>query len=252
MRRRFTDGVLTDVPKLLLTAIVLLGCAVASAADLTPHEAKYRVKISILGGDLNTRLVASDSGYAANHVIRPTGLSKLAASGKIDETSEFGISNDRVVPVDYRSVDELTRDKTSADVVFDWENERLDGSINGQPADFDIEDGMLDRVSIQYQLMRDLKRGELREQYLLFDIDEVKVLNVSNAGEREVKTPAGRFNVVGIRHQAEGSSRTTTLWCAEELDFLPVIIEQHRKGKLRLRAKLENYTALNARTDQSR
>ncbi|MDJ0760489.1 MAG: DUF3108 domain-containing protein [Woeseiaceae bacterium] len=238
--------------KLLFTAILLLACAAASATELTPHEAEYRVKISILGGDLNTRLVADGAGYAANHVIRPTGLSKLAASGKIDETSEFAINDDRVVPGDYRSVDELTKDKTNADVVFDWENERLDGSINGEPADFEIEDGMLDRVSIQYQLMRDLKQGQLREQYRLFDIDEVKVLNVSNIGEREVKTPAGKFNVIGIRHQAEGSSRTTTLWCAEELDFLPVIIEQHRKGKLRLRAKLKDYRALTARNDPPR
>ncbi|MCH8137152.1 MAG: hypothetical protein IIB77_14350 [Proteobacteria bacterium] len=45
-----------------------------------------------------------------------------------------------------------------------------------------------------------------------------------------------------MQHQAEGSSRTTTLWCVEELDYLPVIIEQHRKGKLRMRATLIRYT----------
>ncbi len=244
MRRRFTDGVLTDVKKLLFIALVLLGGALAEAAELTPHEAEYRVKISVLGGKLNTRLVADGRGYAANHVIRPTGLSKIAASGKIDETSEFDIQGDRIVPGDYRSVDQLTRDKTSADVSFNWASARLDGRINGEPADFEIEDGMLDRVSVQYQLMRDLKNGELREQYHLFDIDEVKVLNVTNVGEREIKTPAGKFNVIGIRHQAEGSSRTTTLWCAEALDYLPVVIEQHRKGKLRLRARLKAYKTL--------
>ena len=224
--------------------MLLLGCTVAAAVELTPHEAEYRVKISILGGNLNTRLVSDGEGYAANHVIRPTGLSKIAASGRIDETSEFGIDGDRVVPVRYRSVDELTKDKTSADVAFDWEGEDLDGEINGEPADFEIHTGLLDRVSVQYQLMRDLKSGALREQYELFDIDEIKVLNVTDVGEREIKTPAGKFNVIGIRHQAEGSSRTTTLWCAEELDFLPVVIEQHRKGKLRLRAKLKDYRAL--------
>jgi hypothetical protein len=34
------------------------------------------------------------------------------------------------------------------------------------------------------------------------------------------------------------------LWCAPELDFLPVVIEQHRKGKLNFRASLTNYTPL--------
>jgi hypothetical protein len=38
-----------------------------------------------------------------------------------------------------------------------------------------------------------------------------------------------------------GSSRVTTLWCVPELEYLPVIIEQHRKGKLNLRAVLASY-----------
>ena len=53
---------------------------------------------------------------------------------------------------------------------------------------------------------------------------------------------AGEFDVIGIRHQAEGSKRATTLWCAAELGYLPVVIEQHRKGKLRVRATLTDYT----------
>jgi len=36
----------------------------------------------------------------------------------------------------------------------------------------------------------------------------------------------------------------TTLWCVEELGYVPVLIEQHRKGKLRMRAELQTYTAL--------
>ncbi len=65
MRRRFTDGVLTDVKKLLFIALVLLGGALAEAAELTPHEAEYRVKISVLGGKLNTRPVGRMTWLAA-------------------------------------------------------------------------------------------------------------------------------------------------------------------------------------------
>ena len=53
---------------------------------------------------------------------------------------------------------------------------------------------------------------------------------------------SGEFDVIGIQHQAEGSKRQTTLWCAKKLDYLPVVIEQHRKGKLRVRATLRRYT----------
>ena len=92
--------------------------------------------------------------------------------------------------------------------------------------------------------MHDLLNGGPDERYVLFDIDEFKTLIVRNVGERTVSTPAGNFQAVGIQHQAENSSRITTLWCVEELGYLPVLIEQHRKGKLRMRAELSNYTEL--------
>jgi hypothetical protein len=39
------------------------------------------------------------------------------------------------------------------------------------------------------------------------------------------------------------STRVSTLWFAEELGYLPVLIEQHRKGKRRVRAVLTHYAA---------
>ena len=99
-----------------------------------------------------------------------------------------------------------------------------------------------DSVSIQYELMHDLLTGDANGQYILFDLDQLKVANVSSTGKKLLKTRAGEFTAVGIRHQKEGSLRTTTLWCAEELGYLPVVIEQHRKGELNFRASLVKYT----------
>ena len=101
-----------------------------------------------------------------------------------------------------------------------------------------------DRVSLQYGLMYDLLNGGERAEYFLQDAEELKPLSISNIGTKAVKVPFGRFNAVGIQHQRQGSSRVTTLWCVEELGYLPVIIEQHRKGKLRLRAVLTKYNPL--------
>ena len=66
-------------------------------------------------------------------------------------------------------------------------------------------------------------------------------LDVQNVGSKTIKTPAGKFEAIGIRHQTANSKRTTTLWCVEELDYLPVLIEQHRRGELTMQAKLRRY-----------
>lgn len=227
---------------LLLIVAAVLAAPAAFADSLTPHSAEYKVKISMLSGRLHTRLAATETGYEATHKIVPTGLARIVSSGSIEEVSGFDPTDSGVLPRHYRSSDTLTKDKTNADVAFDWSTGAIRGTVNDAEFESISETLAHDRVSIQYELMHDLMNGGARQTYLLFDIDEFKTLNVSVIGSREVKTPAGRFEAIGIQHQAEGSSRVTTLWCVEQLGFLPVMIEQHRKGKLRMRALLTDYT----------
>lgn len=225
-----------------LLALVAAGAVVAEPA-LTPHNAEYRVKISVLSGRLTTRLDVTDRGYAAIHRIEPTGMARVVAGGTIEETSLFNATEHGVVPVHYLSNDTLTRDKTRANIAFDWSTGAITGTVNDEEISGTLADVAHDRVSIQYQLMHDLKNGGAHGTYTLFDIDELKTLNITLIGSRELTVPAGKFTAIGVQHQAEGSSRVTTLWCVAELDYLPVIIEQHRKGKLRLRATLTDYSA---------
>jgi len=228
---------------LLCVALSLANVAYAEHA-LTPYSAEYKVKISILSGELTANLTRTDDGFDAVHVIRPTGLARVIRNGEISEHSRFTASGDSIRASWYQSRDSLSNDAPSAEVTFDWTANEMTGKVNDEDVRFDLDGLVLDRVAIQYQLMYDLLNGGPHERYTLYDIDEFKTLVVSVIGEREVRTPAGKFNAVGIQHRAENSSRVTTLWCVKELGYLPVLIEQHHKGKLRLRASLEKYTPL--------
>jgi len=230
---------------LALACLTLITAAPAVAETaLTPYSAEYKVKISVLSGRLTTELRPVADGYEANHVIEPQGLAGVLKDGKISEQSRFTAKADGVRASWYRSEDSLSSDETRAEVTFDWSASELSGTVNDEDVAIAFDDVVHDRVAIQYQLMHDLLNGEPNERYVLFDIDEFKTLLVRNVGIRRISTPAGKFTAVGIQHQAENSSRITTLWCVEELGFLPVVIEQHRKGKLRMRAEMQTYTAL--------
>lgn len=225
----------------LVTATLLVPQALADPS-LTPHVAEYKVKISMLGGQLKTQLKVTERGYIATHVIKPTGMSRIISRGTISETSEFYATSDGVRPRVYSSIDTISRDKKKVSVLFDWDTGEARGMVDGEEV-LSIMDGLAyDRVSIQYELMHDLLNKSPGQNYTMFEIDRLRHVNVRNIGARKIKVPAGNFEVIGIQHQAEGSKRVTTLWCAEELDYLPVIIEQHRKGKLRVRATLNKYS----------
>lgn len=229
----------------LLFALVTLctGLAQASAA-LTPHVAEYKVKISVLGGKLRTRVEATDTGYYAQSSIDATGMSKLVASGSIRESSLMTLSDEGLRPQRFRSSDTLTKGGQEVDLTFDWSKLVIGGPIDGEEFRTGINGAVHDRVSLQYGLMLDLISGVERAEYALQDSERLKLLSITNVGTRTVKVPFGRFEAIGIQHQAENSSRVTTLWCVEELGYLPVIIEQHRKGKRRMQALLTSYTPL--------
>jgi len=227
----------------LITALVVVFLAgqVSAETELTPHTAQYKVKISVVSGQLNTELRKTADGYVAHHVIKPTGISRIIASGTMDVTSTFSSESDGVQPIRFQSIDTIRKDP-DVDLTFDWATNEVSGTVGEDNVLLQLEGIAHDSVSIQYELMHDLLNGGPDEQYVLFDVDKMRVANVSMAGEKRIKTKAGTFTAIGVQHQKEGSSRITTLWCVEELDYLPVIIEQHRKGKLKFRATLVKYT----------
>lgn len=232
-----------------LWTILLLGVWAAplyADSSLTPHSATYKVKISVLGGELNTELRQTETGYVATHAIEATGMSRMLARGKIEETSFFDSAPSGVKPREYVSIDTLSRDKENVRVLFDWDTGEARGTVNGDEVVSTIEGLAHDRISIQYEVMHDLLNGVTSDKYTMFEIDRLRPVNVRIIGEKHVEVPAGEFDVIGIQHQAEGSKRVSTLWCAQELGYLPVIIEQHRKGKLKVRATLTEYRPASA------
>lgn len=237
-------GLTQWLPTLLAAALL----AEPAAADLTPYKAQYQVKISMLGGKLYAELNRTDDGYKATHLIKPSGLaSALTGGGEILAESEFRPTDGGLEPIRYRGNDEISKEKLRVDIAFDWDEQRATGTYQTKedPAPVDVNDELdmpaHDAVSIQYELMSDFANGGVVDEYVLYEHDKIRKLKVTHIGEQTMSTKAGTYEVVGIRHQAENSSRATTLWLAKELDYVPLVIERHRKGKLQMRAKLVSY-----------
>ena len=229
-------------PRILLAAFLLCSAGSSAAAgSLEPHLARYKIKISIASGTLETVVREADDGFEVRSVIEPTGLASLLMNGVIEERSQFTVDDSGVRPMVYASEDTLSKEDKFMDFVFDWEENEVNGTINDEAFRFELSGEAHDRVSIQYQLMHNLLTGSDSADYALLDGDELKMLSISTLPARKIKVPFGTFDAIGVRHQAADSKRVTTLWCAEELGYIPVLIEQHRRGKRRVRATLIDY-----------
>jgi len=226
-----------------LHAAILCCAVVAAGAEpaLTPYTAEYKVRISVLSGKLATELRRTEFGYSAVSTIRPAGLANVFMNGLIEESSWFSVTADGVIPQRYSSVDTITKDQKAMDFQFDWQQNEVAGTIGDQHYVIPLNGSVHDRVSIQFELMLKLLKGASQDRYVMLNEEELRPIIVSNIGTKKVKVPFGTFDAIGIQHRTEDSSRLTTLWCVEKLGYLPVIIEQHKNGKLRVRAVLDEY-----------
>jgi len=237
---------------LLALLIALVASATVSAADFEPHSARYDVRIKILKGSMVTELQQAESGFIGTSHISPRGFARFATKGRIENRSQFRLTDAGVQPVAFEGQDSISKRKKKASLNFDWEAQRVTGLASQKKSgkrietqvDAPVEDGMHDAVSLQYALMYDLQKGTLKDQYVLIDGGERKVINITKHETIKLRVPYGEFDVVPVEHQVESSSRVTTFWWAKELGYLPVKSEQRRKGKRLMMAELGDYRLL--------
>jgi len=245
MHDRYRPDLVRLTRRILITVAAMVLAAPAGTASaqtqLTPHAARYKIKISALSGELDTKLEATDNGFVATHEVRPTGLARVFSRGFIRESSYFSATDDGIRASRYQSQDTLSREHDFVDIRFDWDAGEARGTVNKTDFRSDLKALSHDRISIQYQLMYDLLNGVTDADYTIFEIDRLRPVTVRNIGSKTIDVPAGEYTAVGIQHQAAGSKRVTTLWCVEELGYLPAVIEQHREGSLKFRATLLTY-----------
>lgn len=234
---------------LLAAAALATGWSAAADTELEPHSAYYDVRINVLRGEMVTRLQADPDGFTGTSEISPRGFARLATNGTIENRSQFRLTDSGVQPLAFTGKDTISKRKKQADLNFDWDLQRVTGTASQKKSgkrietsvDAPVEEDLHDAISLQYALMHDLQNGTLKTRYTLADGDELKKINITQLETTTLRVPYGEFEVIPVQHQVETSSRVTTFWFARELNYLPIKIEQRRKGKRLMKAELGKY-----------
>jgi Protein of unknown function (DUF3108) len=131
-------------------------------------------------------------------------------------------------------------------MVFDWQRNIATVSDSDGRRELATPAGALDRGSMQVALMRDLAASGRPATYLLADEDSVNDYVYQDNGTATTQTKAGDFATQSLSQHRDGSSRSTILWLAPALRFLPVRMEQLKNGEVQTAFTLESVTGLPA------
>lgn len=205
--------------------------AAAEVFSLRPFRAVYRVSAGILSGTFTLELEhRTGEDWVLTSTATTRGVARMLRRGDLVERSVLRFTADGVKPMEYVREDNISGPERNAALIFAHDAGRVFGTDYEQPVDLPMNGEVIDRLSMQVRLMRDLSLGLRPEEYFVVDRGDIREMDIAYAGTERIEIGDRRYEALRLDHQRRGSSRSTRLWTALEYDFLPIRIEQKRRG----------------------
>ena len=203
-------------------------CAQPHAGDLTgDFVASYSLhSMGTRFADMKRSFSRLDNGeYVYRSETHTVGLLALFRKDQIVEKSTLQFARGQLQPMLYSY--ERTGGKKDRDVVvkFDWPNRRIINSVNGSSWHMPIQAYIMDKLLYQLAIMYDLEKGKKKISYTIADGGKIKNYDFELIGEDRLATPIGEFNALKLIRHKPNSRRRTVIWCARELGYMPIKVE---------------------------
>lgn len=224
-------------------SLVVSNTGYASEQRILPFQAVFSVGNDFLNaGDAKLTLEENNGLWKYSLITVPRGVFKLTGKGNIAEKSSLLIFSDNGEALfqpesySYRQDNEARR---SVDAAFNWADNSVTYTRRGNTETLDLEEPILDRLSVTLAVMQALKAGFETAEFSVFEHGSIKTIRFSNEGTETLNTQLGSFDTIRVKRQTlGGSSRHSLVWFAPLLDFVPVKLEQYKRGELVARMKL--------------
>src|SRR3984957_9517824 len=218
-----------------LSLVIMAGPTAAAQAPsaeggIAPFSAHYQAdwkSINVGTSDLELKPDAEPGHYLYTWTITAHGIFRLYRP-EVTQKSWLSIHADHVRPDKYSAED----GSSSVNLDFDWNAGRARGTSEDKPVDLKLEEGTQDVMSIQVEVMLDLKKGDLPKTFQIIDKDQLKEFTYTQEGTANIKTDLGQIDTIIVASQRTGNNRILRMWFAPSLGFVPVQAERTRDGKL--------------------
>ncbi len=233
VRESFVAGVLA----LFATAAIAGGGGNDLPSPLVPFEAEYQLTDgSSRVGSAVFGLEPADGGWRYYSRVKPEGLYALLI-GKVSDSTLLEVHDSGLRPLRFRH--QGSKSDERIEVEFDWAAGEARVSGPERNDTLPLEPGTHDQFSAMLALTLALAGDEDRlELPTIDDEGEAEPLVFERAGQESITVPLGTWDTIRVRRIRENSKRETESWLAPELDWVPVRIDQRKKGELVARLEL--------------
>ena len=237
-----------------LAAAVLLAAATVQAAPAgqalsqptaptsnpVPFVATYTIAwhgLTAGASTLELRQTAADS-YLYTSTDIAYGVFRLVFPQPLRQSSRFRITAGEVEPLAF----EAGGGGNDVMAQFDWKDGHVTGMAKGKQLDLRLQPGTQDPLSVQIAIMLKLRARSAPDSFWMLNTDEIDRFLYVRHEATTLDTPLGKLRTILYTSHEPGSQKTTYLWLAPALDYMPARAEQRVKGNIQLSLQIRAFT----------
>ena len=214
----------------------------ASAPKPVPFVATYTIAwhgVAAASSTLELRETAPQS-YLYTSTDSAYGIFRLAFPHALRQSSRFTVAAGEVEPLSFQA------GGAGNDVMaqFDWKIGQVTGMAKGRLLDLKLQPGTQDPLSVQIAIMLKLEAQDAPNSFWMLNTDEIDRFQYVRHEETTLDTPLGKLRTILYTSHERGSDRTTYLWLAPALDYMPARAEQHVKGSTQVSLEIQAFRHL--------
>ena len=233
--------------RLLATLIAASAPVLAAAAaraqptpepPLTAFSAHYTADWKSINVGTSDLVFMPDgaSRFLYTWTITARGIFRLIYPNDVVQRSWLSVADDHVRPDRYRAGD----GNSTVNIDFDWDALHASGSSETKPVSLKLTDGTQDVMSIQIEVMLDLKNGKVPATFRILDKNEIKDFLYTDEGPARLRTALGDLDTVVVSSRRAGNNRVLRMWFAPSLGYVPVQAERSRDGRLEFAMRIKS------------
>ncbi|GMR07989.1 MAG: hypothetical protein BMS9Abin26_0994 [Gammaproteobacteria bacterium] len=260
MTNRYMDTLYSNCRRLayvMVTGILLYQYTVLSApasAEAHAQVPAFTARYTLTKGNMTigTRQLKFSRDLPGEYefisTTKTTGIAAIFNNDKIHESSLGAYDGGIIVPRQYHYQHTGKKKDRQVKIKFDWDVLKATNIIGSKPWSMPVVKGTQDKLVYLISMMQDLMDNHRQFQYRVADGGKLKTYRFKILGKEKVTTPIGEFSAIKIKRIRKDNKRSTLIWCADQLHYLPIKIEQRKKDGTPYTMLLEQLSGLGINT----
>lgn len=211
----------------------------ASSAQPAPFVATYSITWHGVTAGTSTLALRQTAPqlYLYTSTDRAFGVFRLAFPHPLQQSSRFRISAGDVEPLAFQA----GGGGNEVMAQFDWKTGQVTGMAKGKLLNLKLQAGTQDPLSVQIAIMLKLQAQDPPNSFWMLNTDEIDRFQYVRHEESMLDTPLGKLRTILYTSHQPGSSKTTYLWLAPALHYMPARAEQRVKGNTQVTLEIRAF-----------